>query len=212
MVPSEVTGVRTMNSSCVLQSFELLECIARYFSAEDIARACLVNKTFRQVCRHDTLWQQLCDIYGFKSLTSVTKTRGVKSYKSIYIAALCIECRSVDGNKGNVVIDTNGGNRTRMGGVDGPTNSLVSLCSDCFASVQAHGKVNDRMRFALQRCKRRLSFHVWATLLNKIPFKDICSRKRRARSQPEVSSGSKKRGDRFEDPGHNDYLLKLLHK
>ena len=204
-----------MNATSVLQSPELLQSIAAFFTAEDIAHASLVNRNFHHACNSDSLWQRLCDAYGFRSLTSVTKTRGRKSYKSIYISALCIECRCADRSKGNVVVDTNGGNRTRMGGVDGPTHSLVSLCSECFDDVQQHGKLSERMRFALQRSKNRLSYHVWSTLLNKIPFKESCTsggRKRVAGANTEASTRRKKHNDRFEDPGHNDYLLKLLHK
>jgi len=199
-----------MSIDKVFSTLGLLEKIAEYGTAEDISNHCAVSRRFREVFLNDRLWGRLCDTYGFKSLTPVTKTRGKKSFKTIYISALCIECRNAEGSAGSVVIDTNGGSSTRMGGIDGPTSSLVCLCAQCFQDVQDCGQWNDRTRFALQRAKKRLTYHVWSTLLNKIPYKNSePGKKRKGRSAVQTLT-SKKINDRFEDPNHNNYLLKML--
>lgn len=195
----------------VFSTLGLLEKVAEYASAEDISNHSCVSRHFSHVFRQDRLWEQLCIKYGFKSLSSVTRTRGKKSFKNIYLAALCIECRCADDSYGSIVIDTNGGSRTRMGGIDGPTNSLVCICVKCFQAVQNCGQWNDRTRFALQRAKKRLSYHTWSTLLNKIPMKpgEGSGKKRKGSSSGTLS---KKASERYEDPNHNNYLLKLLKK
>jgi hypothetical protein len=228
----------TDQGESVVSSFALLDKISSYLGANDISSCAAVNKKFYEVCSRDILWEGLCTTYGFKSLSSSTRTRGKKSFKTIYLSALCIECRSVEGSRGSVVIDTNGGSQTRMGGVDGPGNSLIALCIECFQSVQQYTKHGERLRFALPNSKRRLPYHVWTTVLGKIPSQHKPSTSRRAPSQASASSsstsisstviaggndsatvtggggqGARKRArDRYEDPEHNNYLLKQLRR
>lgn len=212
--------------------FYLLSLVAEFATASDISNAVCVSKRFSSVFCRDDLWAGLCARYGFKSLISSTRTRGKQSFRSIYLSALCIECKSVENSKGSVVIDTNGGSYTRMGGVDGPGSALVALCIECFRSVQSHSTHGDRMRHALQRSKHRLPYHVWSTVLGKIPFPTPTKRKQgpvkaitsgtSAVVVPAVANagsgsggggaGVKRPRDRFEDPGHNDHLLKKIPK
>ena len=229
-----------MNCDRVLHSTELLLEISSYCSAEEIARASATCSTIRRAFNNDQIWEKLCNVYGFKSLISATKTRGKRTFKSIYISALCIECKSTGGGKGSVVIDTNGGSHTRMGGVDGPTYSLIILCSGCFHSVQDKEKWNDRVRFALPNAKKRLNNHIWTTLLNKIPYKQQTNNKSKEKRKGKKTlplsdvvsgdvSGSGGGGhvatavgavnrrklkltqkERYENPENNNHLLKLL--
>lgn len=205
-----------MSGETVFATLGLLEKVAEYCSAEDISSHCGVSRRFREVFSRDCLWQELCNTYGFRSLTSVTKTRGRKSFKSIYIGALCIECRSAEGSAGSIVIDTNGGSSSRMGGIDGPKSSLVCLCAQCFQAVQECGQWSDRIRFSLQNAKKRLTYHVWSTVLNKIPYKSADKKRKAANSVATVAGvgagRGKKSADRYEDPESNNYLLKLLKK
>mgnify|MGYP006178759795 CR=1 FL=1 len=205
-----------MVADTVFGTLGLLEKVAEYCSAEDISSHCGVSRRFREAFGRDCLWQELCTTYGFRSLTSVTKTRGRKSFKSIYIDALCIECRSAEGSAGSIVIDTNGGSSSRMGGIDGPKSSLVCLCAQCFQTVQECGQWSDRIRFSLQNAKKRLTYHVWSTVLNKIPYKNTDKKRKVAGGTSAVAgtgvSRGKKSSERYEDPESNNYLLKLLKK
>ena len=114
----------------------------------------------------------LCERFGFKSLTSVTRTRGRKSFKTIYISNLCVECRMAGSGTGTVVIDTNGGSFTRMYGRSSAAGSLVCICADCFAVVAKTSTWSVRSKFCLHNAKRRLPYHTWHSLLNKIPYND----------------------------------------
>jgi hypothetical protein len=215
------------SKDCVLSSFHLLNHVAEYASARDVCSAALVNKSFHKVYNRDELWEQLCSIHGFRPLVASTRTRGKQSFRSVYSSALCIECRRADGSKGSVVIDTNGGSYTRMGGIDGPGNALVVLCIECFRAVQHHTTHGDRMRYALQRSKHRLPYHAWTTVLGKIPFVKPGAAPRRKRTSAahdsstdtahplgaQAGSARQKRArDQYEDAGHNDYLLKMIPK
>jgi hypothetical protein len=215
------------SKDCVLSSFHLLNHVAEYASARDVCSAALVNKSFHKVYNRDELWEQLCSSHGFRPLIASTRTRGKQSFRSVYRSALCIECRRADGSKGSVVIDTNGGSYTRMGGIDGPGNALVVLCIECFRAVQHHTTHGDRMRYALQRSKHQLSYHAWTTVLGKIPFVKPGAAPRRKRTSaahdsstdtahsPGTQAGSarqKRARDHYEDAGHNDYLLKMIPK
>jgi hypothetical protein len=92
----------------------------------------------------------------------------------------------------------------------------------------------------LPRSKQRLPYHVWTTVLGKIPsLPKPSTASRRASSQPSAMTtsgasgvvsaggnntvttaatggggqGARKRArDRYEDPEHNNYLLKQLHR
>jgi hypothetical protein len=211
----------------VFSTFALLDKVASYLGPNDVASSAAVNRTFRDVFSRDVLWENLCTTYGFKSLSSTTRTRGKRPFKSIFLSALCIECRSAEGSRGSVVIDTNGGSQTRMGGVDGPGNSLIALCIECFRSVQQHSKHGDRLRHALPRSKQRLPYHVWTTVLGKIPVLAQTPTARRGSTQVANSAvanpgtgnggssgqGARKRvRDRYEDPEHNNHLLKQLRR
>ena len=201
----------------VLSSFNLLNKIAEYCNGKDISYACCVNSQFNKVFSHDELWQQLCNRYGFKSLTSITKTRGKRSYKSIYLSSLCIECRKVS-LKGNVIIDTNGGNTTRMNRIDKPNYSLISICIDCFNFIQQYHNYNDRCKYSLQNSKKRLDFFVWSSVLNKIPYINSNKNdKKRINSSSDstthhtTTSSSNSKND-YDNPNHNNYLIKKLKK
>ena len=209
----------------VLSSFPLLDRIAGYCDAVDVMRSSCVDKSFNKAFNRDEIWENLCNAYGFRSLTPMTKTRGKRSFRSIYFSALCIECRHVS-PVGNVVIDTNGGSYTRFGGVDGPTNSLISMCISCFKSVQQFSKLGERLRFALPNSKRRVPSHVWNAILQKIPFTETKTKKRsrsadrggeEAMNSVSISniphtSALRRQKDRFEDPHHNDYLVRRFGK
>lgn len=206
----------------VLSSFSLLTVIAGFGSATDICHAACVNKAFHEAYNRDQLWEQLCNQHGFKPLTSSTRTRGRQSYRSIYAGSICIECRNVDGSKGSVVIDTNGGSYTRMGGVDGPSSALVVLCINCFRTVQKFTTHGDRMRFALTQAKHRLPYHVWTTVLGKVPLPNKHRKKKAtdsnssatntAPTNPSSLTTQKRKRDRYEDPKHNDYLIRKIPK
>jgi hypothetical protein len=190
-----------MSVNFCFNSFDLLSIIAEYFDAKTVSCAAQVNKLFHSVTQQDCVWERLCLAYGFKSLTSVTKTRGKRSFKNIFQSSLCVECRGTGKGKGMVVIDVNGGSRFNgTHRVGNPTTSLLTLCSDCFYTVQQYQSMSARLSGALERSKKVLEYSTWSTLLTKIPF--VSSKK-----EKRVSSSLQ-----YDDPTHNNHLLRLLKK
>lgn len=81
-----------------LQSRELLRKICSFLNGLELSRLTSMNKFFAMVCSDDDIWRDLCQIFEFRPLRPVTRTSGRdQSWRDIYIANLCIECRGGGG-------------------------------------------------------------------------------------------------------------------
>ncbi|KAJ1406233.1 hypothetical protein B484DRAFT_456875 [Ochromonadaceae sp. CCMP2298] len=206
----------------VLCSRELIERIAAYCGAEEASRAAAVSRRFHQVFSSDALWAQLCALYGFKSLTASTRTRGQRSFRSIYMSSLCVECRGAGG--GAVVIDTEGG---RSGGfgrtVQATSLSLFVLCQGCFCTVREIEGWTERKKTGLPLFKKRAGVFNWMQLITKIP--DAKKRKKKVGAAPATGQGGdpphththghttgsrRAKSTDIGDPSQNNHLLRLL--
>ena len=144
----------------------LLQVIASFCDATSLAQVSACSKLLHDIFSDENNWKNLCDRFGFPQ-HSVTKTRGWKPWKQIYLSKRCFECNMI-GSKGTIVLDTNGGNITRYRGVDSPSSSLVPLCASCFHSVHTSSAV-DRCKFELPNAKKKSRF-IWQQLCNLIPM------------------------------------------
>lgn len=144
----------------------LLQLIASFCDARSLAQASACNKFLHRIFSDDENWKSLCDSYGFPQY-SVTKTRGWKPWKQIYLSKRCYECSCI-GSKGTIVLDTNGGNITRYRGVDSPSSSLIPLCATCFNSAHTFTSA-ERSKFVLPNSKKK-SRYIWQQLCNLIPI------------------------------------------
>jgi len=143
----------------------LLQLIASYCDATSLAQASACNKLFHDIFSDENHWNHLCEHFGFHQ-HSVTRTRGWKPWKQVYLSKRCYECNMI-GLKGTIVLDTNGGNITRYHGIDSPSSSLIPLCASCFNSVHTSTAV-DRCKFELPNSKKKSRF-IWQQLCSLIP-------------------------------------------
>jgi hypothetical protein len=207
----------------VLGSRELFERIASYCGAEEASRAAAVSRRFHGVFSSNALWEKLCAVYGFKSLTASTRTRGQRSFRSIYMSSLCLECRGAGG--GAVVIDTEGGRSCGgFGRVQSAADSLFVLCQGCFSTVREIEGWSERRKFGLPHFKKRCEGS-WLKLLMKIPDSKKANMKKRVKKStttnpaptvvaaagviPSMHTAKRSKKD-IGDPESNDHLLRLL--
>lgn len=145
----------------------ILRIIASFCDAGSLAHASASCSIFHAIFSDEDNWKRLCEYYGFQQ-QSVTKTRGRKPWKEVYLSTRCVECNQV-GTRGVVRMDINGGNLTRYHGVDSPSSSLIPLCAPCFTVVHTMYSA-ERSKSALPTVKKKSRF-VWQQLCNLIPVK-----------------------------------------
>ena len=202
---------------------ELSHLSMHYLDASSIFRCALVNKAFfRVVCSKPNdigLFSALCKERGIHSIQGTTRTRGVRTWREIYLASICINCydqEKVEGD-GIAIVDLDGGSSLKRAYQQqlpvGAHGSRIALCSSCLNSVASISNFTHRTKLCLQRLLRRRqgAYHqVWQGLLHKIPKKLEMRKRKRCREAVTSSSILKSELDR--GAGTNDYLLSLISK
>ena len=186
----------------------------QYLDVISLQRSSAVSKHWRNLVMSTDadkrIWKFRCEERGFKN-TGMTKTRGKRLWRDIYLSNMCINCYDTryiedrESNVGVVVVDIDGGFLLKSSYQQhipiGAFGSRIALCSLCVQSVTDVSNFSDRKKLCLQRLKHRRqgAFDiVWNKLLDKIPLRLTTARAK----------------DMFEGDGHpsgayaNDFLLR----
>ena len=180
--------------------------LSEFCAPETVARLTCCSKKFHDIFSNDEIYEKLCLSLGFKQL-SMTRTRGKKLWKQVFLSSLCIECKSY---YKIIVLDINGGQQTRGYGTEKPSSSLIPLCYNCYKSVhdipmeQRHKQKNCLVRTRLQLHSYRFS-----ALLSTIPNTKTKKRKKKTTT---TSTSTSKLEPYFKAAAENNYLVNNFKK
>jgi hypothetical protein len=155
----------------------------------------------------------MCDLAGFKNMNK-TRTRGHRTYRSIYRDNLCVECREYSPERGLIKFDLAGGCTVKHGknsyfakhGMIGINGSKVTLCSLCLGTVTATTTWKDRSTLLPKLKERdRVLQSVWSQLMQKIPLHVKKIKKETITAQARAQGA-------VEGAGYNDHLLRTVMK
>jgi len=181
----------------------LMYTILGYCHAADLMNCSCSCSSLQRLADDESLWKALCDIADVRQISN--RARCVKLWKTLYISNLCNECNNDAINGGGIVkVDVEGGRfRNKM------NNSVINLCSKCFNSVQSI-PMKDRKIFSsssscklLPNLRKKLCYDgkdvIFFQVLRKIP-------------ESKRKSKAEKGFDKYENPDHNNSLLRLIKK
>ena len=183
-----MTSVHSISTFSTLPDV-ILNHVCSYLEGEELCRLSLCSIKLRDITLREELWQKLCKFYGLTQ-QSVTRTRGQKPWKSVFLANLCVECRR-SSRKGFVTINTN---------VRQPELSV--LCATC-VEVISPLSVAERVKVGLPRLKCR-DERVWYDLLKIVPYQ-----RPKVRGKSSKNKGKKSTADEL-GVFYNDGLVKKL--
>lgn len=164
----------------MMLSDDVLCLIASYFSGDSLKKSAFVCRQWKAaIFDSDRLWKALACRYGLDKLVDRTSSRSRRSCATWVLVIRkysCSECASID--NGTIIVDINGGGGASMR-VD--TVSLFPFCNPCFKSVSSISLWKDRLRDCLPNCKARLPAHVFASLIDKFPYRKATKAKKKAK-------------------------------
>lgn len=174
----------------------LLNHVCTYLEGEELCRLALCSVKLRDITSNQELWQNLCKFYGLTQ-QSLTRTRGLKSWKSVYLANLCVECRR-SSRKGLVTLNT--GSNTASYGI----RELTVLCATCIEAISPLS-FSERNKEGLPKLKCRDRFLWFRLISTSVPYQ-----------KPKTGKAKKSNGKRStaDELGvfYNDGLVKKLIK
>lgn len=174
------------NLESLKQTDWFLRFLASFCPPEALARLSQCSKLFNTIFSNDKLYEDLCIAYGFKQI-SMTKTRGKKAWKQVFLSSLCLECKSY---LKIIIFDICGGQHTRAYGCEMPSSSFIPLCYQCYKTVHEI-PINQRFKSnLLPISKSKLPTFRFIGLLSNVPEQSKKKKKRKLNSSSRNGSSA----------------------